>query len=288
MKVKNKSKRLFSVFLLFFCLLLINSFGFQQKTFVIATEIPQLTKTATVRVGKKKRLKLTGTKEKVTWSSSNKKIAKVNKKGKIKGIRKGTATITAKIGNKTLTCQVTVKPTSTTKVDPSSVEISRAITYGFVPDEIQGEYPISVHHMEDTYVLFTNKAYRIYNASLELINTHLYGNRQPIKYKVTEKNVVVSYGLSSISKDTSIEVAYAHNKEVKYYTVQSSISDFEINDDFLYCLSDNSMEIFSLSKGKREKSANFDKKYYSITKINDDKLLLLRPDEVRFFFETDN
>ena len=46
---------------------------------------------------------------KVEWSSDNTSIATVNDKGEIKGIAVGNATITAKVGDKTATCQVTVK-----------------------------------------------------------------------------------------------------------------------------------------------------------------------------------
>ncbi|MBR1627870.1 MAG: Ig-like domain-containing protein, partial [Lachnospiraceae bacterium] len=47
----------------------------------------------------------------VTWSTSNKKIATVSSKGVVKGVRKGTATITVttKDKKKKATCKVTVK-----------------------------------------------------------------------------------------------------------------------------------------------------------------------------------
>ncbi len=47
----------------------------------------------------------------VTYKTSNKKIATVDKNGKVKGIKKGTVTITAisKDGKKKATCTVTVK-----------------------------------------------------------------------------------------------------------------------------------------------------------------------------------
>ncbi len=50
------------------------------------------------------------TNSKVTWTSSNTKVATVDSSGVVKGIKKGTATITAKTvtGNKSATCKVTV------------------------------------------------------------------------------------------------------------------------------------------------------------------------------------
>ena len=60
-------------------------------------------------VGQTYKLKVSGTKKTPQWSSSNKKIVSVTKKGVVKGLRKGTATITAKIGKKTYKCKVTVE-----------------------------------------------------------------------------------------------------------------------------------------------------------------------------------
>lgn len=49
-------------------------------------------------------------KEKITWSSSNKKVATVSKSGKVTAKRAGKATITAKTSNgKKATCKITVK-----------------------------------------------------------------------------------------------------------------------------------------------------------------------------------
>lgn len=49
------------------------------------------------------------TTDKITWSSSNKKVAQVNTKGKVKGLKPGTATITAKTSSgKKDTCKVKI------------------------------------------------------------------------------------------------------------------------------------------------------------------------------------
>ncbi len=46
---------------------------------------------------------------KITWKSSNKKVATVSSKGKVTAKKKGKATITAKVAGKTYKCKVTVK-----------------------------------------------------------------------------------------------------------------------------------------------------------------------------------
>lgn len=66
-------------------------------------------KTATVSAGKTVQLKVKNTKKSVKWSTSDKKVATVSKKGLVKGVKDGKATITAKIGKNKYTCKVTVK-----------------------------------------------------------------------------------------------------------------------------------------------------------------------------------
>ena len=66
---------------------------------VSAAKKVKLNKTkATIYVGKTVTLKLKNNKAKVKWSSSNKKIATVSKKGKVKGKKAGKATIPEKVG----------------------------------------------------------------------------------------------------------------------------------------------------------------------------------------------
>lgn len=59
--------------------------------------------------GQKKTLKITGTKKKVKWTTSKKSVATVTQTGVVTAKKKGTATITAKVGSKKYTCKVTVK-----------------------------------------------------------------------------------------------------------------------------------------------------------------------------------
>ncbi|MCR5792572.1 MAG: Ig-like domain-containing protein [Lachnospiraceae bacterium] len=80
---------------------------------VKATKITLNKKKVTIKKGKKVTLKATVTPKgssKVTWKTSNKKVATVTSKGVVKGVKKGKATITAKTSNgKKATCKVTVK-----------------------------------------------------------------------------------------------------------------------------------------------------------------------------------
>lgn len=83
--------------------------GFNNVQIAKAASTVKLNKTSTaIYVGETVQLKISGTKDKIQWSTDNKSIASVSSKGKVKGIKKGTATITAKIGKKSYTCKVKV------------------------------------------------------------------------------------------------------------------------------------------------------------------------------------
>lgn len=63
--------------------------------------------------------------DEVTWSSSDEKVAKVDQTGKIQAIAAGEAVITAKAGDKTATCKVTVNiPITSIYLNKTSIELN--------------------------------------------------------------------------------------------------------------------------------------------------------------------
>lgn len=88
--------------------------GASAAGYVKAAAKPKLNKTkVSIKKGKTVKLKLKNNKKKVTWKTSNKKIATVSKKGVVKGIKKGKAVITASIKvtkkkTRKFKCKVTV------------------------------------------------------------------------------------------------------------------------------------------------------------------------------------
>ena len=57
----------------------------------------------------KPKLSPSGAEGKITFSSSKPKVASVTSKGKVKAKKKGTTTITVKVGKLKKTCKITVK-----------------------------------------------------------------------------------------------------------------------------------------------------------------------------------
>ena len=104
-----------------------------------ASSIKISKKKKTLRVGDKYTLKITGTSKKVKWKSSNKKVATVNSKGKVKAKKKGTATITAKVGGKKYKCKITVKKAKVLKVGNHTLKYGKYrwhYTYGKQKDDM--------------------------------------------------------------------------------------------------------------------------------------------------------
>ncbi|MDY3918389.1 MAG: Ig-like domain-containing protein [Candidatus Limivivens sp.] len=107
--------------------------GSQRFTCKVTVEVPVISKkTASVFVGKTLQLKLTGTTQKVKWSSSDTTVARVSSSGKVSGKKAGKATITAKVGTKKYTCKVTVKknklsdrPVTALKLNTNKVSMNK-------------------------------------------------------------------------------------------------------------------------------------------------------------------
>ena len=106
-----------------------------------------------VSVNKGKTLKLTPvlspqtSQEKISYSSSNKKVATVSSKGIIKGIKAGTTKITVKSGTKKFVITVTVPKTTTKKITgiKSAIKLKKGKTYKLKPKKVpaNSDYKIS-------------------------------------------------------------------------------------------------------------------------------------------------
>lgn len=107
----------------------------------VTVEVPSINKKALkLQVGKTYKLKVKNTKQKVTYKSSNKKIAAINKNGKITAKSSGATKITAALAcGKKYTCNVTVLAPDST--NSSASEATTKVD--------AGEYSIGVQHTGD-------------------------------------------------------------------------------------------------------------------------------------------
>ena len=100
----EKTRKIISVLIIFTLIFTLIPVNVQA-----ASKIKLNKTTVTVYIGKTTTLKVTGTSKTVKWSTSDKKVATVSSKGKVTAKKAGTATITAKVSNKTYKCKVIVK-----------------------------------------------------------------------------------------------------------------------------------------------------------------------------------
>ena len=100
----KKKAKIISMILVMACI-----FTMVLPSNVEAATIKICKKSKTMYVGDSYTLYVVGTSEKAKWSSSNKKVATVSSKGKIKAKKVGKCTIKAKVGKKTYSCKLTVK-----------------------------------------------------------------------------------------------------------------------------------------------------------------------------------
>ncbi len=100
-------RKLISLFLAF---AIVISTCLAVGTYTLSAGKMKLNKTkVTLKVGESFKLVVKNNKKSVKWKSSSKKVAAVNKKGKVKAKRLGKAKIYAKVGSKKLTCRVKVE-----------------------------------------------------------------------------------------------------------------------------------------------------------------------------------
>ena len=121
----------------------------------IIVETPKISKRyIKISVGKTYQLKVSGTKQKIKWISSNKRVATVNNKGFVIAKSIGVANIYANIGNIKIICKVNVKskritPSPTPTPTPSPTPTPTPI----VVDEIYFEENEITMRVDQTYKL---------------------------------------------------------------------------------------------------------------------------------------
>ncbi|MCM1159073.1 MAG: Ig-like domain-containing protein [Bacteroidales bacterium] len=107
----------------------------------IIVETPSLNrKTVALQTGKTFSLNISGTRQKITYKSSNPSVAEINKQGMITAKTPGTASITARLAcGKKYTCRISVSAADSVTTPPSSDTVNADA----------GEYSIGVIHTGD-------------------------------------------------------------------------------------------------------------------------------------------
>lgn len=137
-------KRLFSLFLI---LSLIGGMGTSAMSAQAATAKLNKKK-LTLMAGNTYTLKVKKASGKVKWKSSKKSVATVSSKGKVKAKKAGSATITARVSGKKLTCRVKVKSAAKgTKANPKSAYALNTFTF-YQEEKKSGKFSIKLLRFE--------------------------------------------------------------------------------------------------------------------------------------------
>ena len=193
----------------------------------------------TLEVGDSKKIKVKGTKTKVVWSTSDKKVATV-KSGKITAKGEGTCEITAKVGKKTLTCKVTVNAKKAITFDSSvkfgELKLPVMSTWEKATDPIEMEgFTILTYTDNDTRVIVYEFAYlgelldSLSDENFETLGD-AFTEGLLASYEVddlkreTVKVSGVSYGIASGTVSDTMPMAYCYKFENGYF-ISSIVMD---------------------------------------------------------------
>lgn len=185
-------------------------------------------------VGDYYNLKINGTSVRPTWKSSNSKVVWVYSNGRILAKKTGTATITARLGNKKFTCRVTVKnkPAASSKLSRDYASLknyigSRGLTDGAGNKYILGMYgsdlKFIVRYLKSTdqinlRMLLTDSSKDVRIVTDVLVNATKTQN-------VTVKNVVTVQGIQINSNSKFYARNYRKNSNLAFYIGGKKASD---------------------------------------------------------------
>ena len=237
---KEKEMKKKKIFIFIISCLLIN-FGIFIFNSEAASRV-KLNKTdITIQVGEAYRLKVQGTKKKVKWNTSNKKVVIVNSKGIVTGKKAGTAKVSAAIGNKKYYCKVTVKKE---EIPFFAFESKMTIGKKGVANIIYGGYATITYHISNTNILsakwekgWNGDATKLYlyglkSGTTKVTITNAEDNRKiviTVKVDLHPKKVVISKTSAQIFIGNTLKLkaqvkpSYATNKKVNWSSSNSCL-----------------------------------------------------------------
>lgn len=172
----------------------------------------------TIAVGKTVTIKLKNNSKKVKWSTSNKKIkilSKSNKQAKIKGIKKGTSYVKAKVGGKTYKCKIVVEEIDVLYID---VDYDASLNIGEIYKVKCSIYPKNATNKE---IIWTSS-----DESVATVNKN--GVVKAIKVGISKITATVGDESASCSINVyeTINKALYQDKNVKIDIESISFSDY--------------------------------------------------------------
>lgn len=183
---------------------------------------------ATIYTGKTVTLKATSndTAETVTYTTSNKAVATVSSTGVVKGVKAGTAVITANCGNATATCKVTVKAPSV-KFAKKSAVVYKGKT-ATVKATLAGVSSVTYKSSNTKIATVNSKTGTVKGIKAGTVTITATSGKLKATYKLTVKNPTFTLTKSSATiakgKTTTIKSKAAPASKVTYISSNKKVA----------------------------------------------------------------
>lgn len=234
-------KHIIRAFLVVFVFTTAILFVFHNQTTTYATTIKINQKKLTLLEGKTYSLVLTGTNKTIKWSSSNKKVATVSNKGKVKAVSQGKAIITATVNNKKYNCSLTVKKGLSEK------EAVKNISYEAIDSKdhliVILENKNNVNLEVDIEVCYYNDDVMVYKTA-DVINTFQAGKTAALLFDHP-------YVADEEREYSNFKISFTVALDSKY-TTQSYIDDIVISKEIINEENELIVDVINKSKDKVE------------------------------------
>lgn len=192
--------------------------------------------------------KLKGAKaSKVTWKSSNKKVATVNKKGKITGVKKGKATIIATYKKKSYKC--TIKIVDDIGRDDFLSQTKNGDKFSLVDTNEDSEW---IEELEESCVYDNGKFYYdVLNWTDEAGAYYMAPYLRGIDIGSTYKAVTNAYGdcfsIEYVKDGDVLSGYYANAKHTPVYCVNANYTDGKFQFNRCFYFDENNKVVFILT-----------------------------------------
>lgn len=187
-----------------------------NATIVQASTIKLSASSLKLEVGQSKQLKMVGTKAKVTWKSSNKKVATVTAKGKVTAVTEGTVVISATVNKKKYSCMVLVKYPENPYLSKAKYTAKEA-SIGDINVVVPKEWILSVTEMEDSSYIGTFSL----NKQPNIMNIYVQKTGEPARdYAEAKALLEDQFSLDNLMS------GMADTEQGKYLTIE----DMQFND----------------------------------------------------------
>ena len=216
----------------------VNSTGFSKRINITVTNpsTPKLRYTSyKMCKGETLQNELRFTSSKVSWSSSNKKVATVSKNGKITAKKVGKAIITAKVGNKKYKCKINI-----VRQEPDF--------FAYLAD-----YNTRSNYFEVNFLNQSNKSVTIYSSGAKVMH---------VAYKAYDRNLRMKKRSVVVKPHKSITIRFYVKGRVTWYDYERYTLQYKFKFDGVSYIGHTWDEDSVYKRGKKWYNTYWDEQLY--------------------------